>query len=134
MNRPAIGIGIFVQKNGKLLMGKRASTHGTGAWSAPGGYLEYGESFEQCAARETLEETGIKIKNIGLITTVNNFFPEEKKHTITIWMKAEWESGEPKTVEHDKFIEVGWFNVGNLPKPLFVPLKLLKKAKPELFR
>jgi len=35
-----------------------------GEWSFPGGHLEYMESFEDCAKRETREECGIEITNI----------------------------------------------------------------------
>lgn len=46
-----VGIGVFVCKNGKFLMGRRKGSHGDGDWSIPGGHLEFGETFEQTAAR-----------------------------------------------------------------------------------
>jgi 8-oxo-dGTP diphosphatase len=54
-NRPKVGIGVFIFKDGKFLMGCRKGTHGAGTWSVPGGHLEFGESFEECAEREALE-------------------------------------------------------------------------------
>ncbi|HYF96442.1 MAG TPA: NUDIX domain-containing protein [Patescibacteria group bacterium] len=132
-DRPAVGIGVFVFKDGKFLLGRRVGKHGTGTWCVPGGYLEYGENFEECAAREVMEETNVKITNIKLYTTVNNVFHDENKHSITIFMFSDWLSGEPKITEADKFIDIGWFDFKNLPEPLFLPIKELKKAKPELF-
>ena len=43
--RPKVGIGVMVFKDGKVLMGKRKSSHGEGEWAWPGGHLEYMESF-----------------------------------------------------------------------------------------
>jgi 8-oxo-dGTP diphosphatase len=133
-SRPAVGIGVFVFKDGKFLLGKRVGSHGKNTWSVPGGHLEYGEDFEECAEREVLEETGVKIKNVKFYTTVNNVFTSENKHSITIFMLSDWVSGEPRALEPDKFVDVGWFSFKNLPEPLFLPIIQLKKAKPELFK
>lgn len=132
-SRPAVGVGVFVFKDSKFLMGKRIGAHGKDTWSVPGGYLEYGETFEHCAKREVMEETGVKVKNLRLYTTVNNVFHNEKNHSITIFMFSDWASGTPKITEPDKFIDIGWYDFKNLPKPLFLPITQLQKAKPELF-
>lgn len=134
LNRPSVGIGVFVFKDGKFLLGKRVGRHGKNTWSVPGGYLEYGESFEECAAREVMEETNVKMKNIKFYTTVNNVFHDEKSHSITIFMVSDWAGGEPKVTEPEKFINIGWYDFKNLPEPLFLPIVQLKKAKPELFK
>jgi 8-oxo-dGTP diphosphatase len=133
MKRPSVGVGVFVFKDGKFLLGKRVGSHGYGTWCVPGGYLEYGETFEECAAREVMEETGIKIKNIKFYTSVNNIFKDEDHHSITIFMFSDWAAGKPKVTEPDKFIDIGWYNFKNLPKPLFLALEELKKDKPGLF-
>jgi len=66
-----IGIGIFVFKNGKLLLSKRKGSHGAGEYASPGGHLEFGESIIECAKRECREETGIKIKNVRFLRLAN---------------------------------------------------------------
>lgn len=63
-NTIKIGIGVMTFKNGKVLMGKRNGRHGEGEYAFTGGNLDYTESFENCARRETREEAGIEIKNI----------------------------------------------------------------------
>lgn len=131
--RPSVGVGIFVFKDGKFLLGKRIGKHGYGTWSVPGGYLEFGETFEECAVREVLEETNVKISNIKFYTSVNNIFHDENKHSITIFMFSDWKSGQPKITEPDKFTHVDWYDFQNLPAPLFLPLTELRKSKPELF-
>ena len=74
-NRPKVGVGVIVIKDGKILLGKRKGPHGGGFWAFPGGHLEFNESLEDCARREVLEETGISIKNI-------------KKFTLTIYSEV----------------------------------------------
>ena len=52
----------------------------------PGGHLEANEEFAECAARETLEETGLEVKDVKFVTATNDVFEAEKKHYITIFM------------------------------------------------
>jgi 8-oxo-dGTP diphosphatase len=59
---PRVGVGVIVLRNGLVLLGRRIGSHGAGSWALPGGHLEFGESVEQCAAREVLEETGLDIQ------------------------------------------------------------------------
>lgn len=58
----------------------------TGTWALPGGHLEFGESFETCAVRETLEETGLNIKDVRFLTATNSVMTAEDKHYVTIFM------------------------------------------------
>ncbi|KAI2915344.1 hypothetical protein CBS147343_3044 [Aspergillus niger] len=61
---PRVGVGVFViNHKGQLVLGQRKSSHGAGTWALPGGHLEFNESFEDCAAREVLEETGLNMKD-----------------------------------------------------------------------
>jgi 8-oxo-dGTP diphosphatase len=135
MSRPSVGVGVFVWKDGKFLMGKRVGSHGRNTWSIPGGHLEYGESIEECAKREVLEEAGVKIKNVRFLVVTNDVFREEGKHYVTVWVFSDWQSGEPKIMEPDKWIEQRWETFQTLPSPLFEPCwENLRKAKPELFK
>jgi 8-oxo-dGTP diphosphatase len=124
-----IGIGVFVFKNNKFLMGRRKGSHGSDSWSIPGGHLEYGESFEDTARREILEETGLKIKNIRFGAVTNDYFKDEDKHYVTIWMLSDWGGGKERMVEPDKFVEIGWFDFNTLPEPLFLPWEQLLKSQ-----
>ena len=62
-DRPKIGVAVIVKKKDKVLLGKRISLHGKGSWGFPGGHLEFCESIEECAKRETKEETGLIIND-----------------------------------------------------------------------
>lgn len=117
---PRIGVGIVIRRGDDVLLMRRHNVHGAGTWSTPGGYLEYGESPETCAAREALEETGVTVGEPSFLAITNDFFPEREKHFITIWMRAEWQSGEAACTAPDESTEVGWFPHDQLPDPLFL--------------
>lgn len=126
---PRVGVGVFVFKNNKFLMGKRKGSHGEGRWSIPGGHLEFGETFEEVAKREVLEETGLNIKNIRFGAVTNDFFKDDKKHYITIWLLSDWESGQENITEPDKFIEMQWRDFDSLPSKLFLPWNQLLNSQ-----
>jgi len=126
-NRPKVGVGVAIIREDKILLGKRKNAHGEGTWSFPGGHLEYSESWEACAERETLEETGLTIKNIRFGTVTNDIFVLEKQHYITIIMLSDYVSGEAKLMEPDKCAQWEWFTWDNLPNDLFVSIQNLLK-------
>jgi 8-oxo-dGTP diphosphatase len=116
--RTKVGVGVMIFKDGKVLLGKRKGSHGAGEYSFPGGHLEYLEGFEECARRETLEESGIEIKNVKFLWLKNTAF-YTPKHYVHIGLIADWESGEPKNLEPEKCEGWDWYDLNNLPKPLF---------------
>ena len=126
--RPQVGVGVIVIRDRRILLHRRKNAHGAGTWSCPGGHLEFGESWEECARREVMEEAGIRIRNIRFGTATNDIFEKEGKHYITIFMLADWESGEPAVLEPDKCGGWEWVEWGQLPKPLFLPLINLLKT------
>lgn len=99
---PKVGIAAIVVKGDKVLMGKRCGTHGAGTWSFPGGHLEFGESWEDCAKREVLEETGLEIRDAKFVATTNDLMPAERKHYVTLYTRAEYIEGEPEIKEPDR--------------------------------
>ncbi len=120
MSEARVGIGVFIFKNGKFLIGHRQGSHGEGTWALPGGHLEFGESFEQTAVREVLEENGLQIENLKIGAVTNDIFEVENKHYVTIWMTSHWKSGEPEILEPHKCLEWRWVDFDTLPKPLFL--------------
>lgn len=123
---PKIGCGVFVIRDGKVLLGKRKSKHGQGQWASPGGHLEHGEEPEDCAKREVDEETGLQIKNIRQATYTNHVFEGTAKHYVTLWMVSEYAGGTAQVKEPDKFEQWDWFDWNHLPSPLFTEEALLK--------
>ena len=122
---PNVGVGIIVRKDSKVLLMKREHTHGSGCWSTPGGHLEFGESLEQCAQRELLEETDIHAKAIKFLAITNDLFEREDKHYLTVWMEGQYMSGDAIVNAPNEMSAVGWFEWDRLPEPLFLPLRNL---------
>ena len=112
--RPKVGVGVMILRDGKVLMTKRKGSHGAGEYSFPGGHLEYMESYEDCAIRETREEAGIEIKNIRFLYTAN-VMKYAPKHYVHIGMIADWASGEAVVMEPEKAEEWQWYSLDDLP-------------------
>lgn len=115
-----VGIGVLVFKNGQVLLGKRKGSHGRGQYAFPGGHLEFGESFAECAKRECREEAGIEIKNIRFLR-LSNIKKYQGKHYVDVGLLADWKSGSPKVLEPTKLESWEWYDLDDLPKPLFEP-------------
>ena len=124
--KPQVGVAMIITRDDKVLLMKRKGPHGTGTWSTPGGHLDFGETPEQCAAREAKEEVGVDVFDIRFRTLTNDLFKDEEKHYITIWMDGNL-AGEPIIAAEQEVAEIGWFAWDALPKPLFLSLENLVK-------
>lgn len=125
--RPYVGIGVCVIKDKKVLLGKRKNAHGAGSWCFPGGHLEFGESIEQCARREVLEETGLEIENLRRGPFTNDIFETAAKHYVTLFVIADCVGGTLEVKEPHKCERWQWFSWQDLPEPLFLPNQNLVK-------
>jgi ADP-ribose pyrophosphatase len=59
---PQVAVGAIVVRENKVLLVKRSQPPGQGLWAIPGGRVELGETLQQAAEREIMEETGLKIR------------------------------------------------------------------------
>ncbi|EFY84579.1 hypothetical protein J3459_012774 [Metarhizium acridum] len=106
-----VGVAVFIlasknedRENPRFLVGRHKGSHGAGIMALPGGYLEFREETEECAARELLKETSLKVTNIRFLTAINDFIPKDTKHYITLFHVCvrENDSDEPQLLEPDK--------------------------------
>ena len=125
--KPGAGFGIMILKEEKVLLGRRhpnpekASSllHGEGTWTMPGGKLHFQENLKEGAIREVLEETGIRAKDLKVFSVSNDVVSDA--HFVTIGFLCEKFEGKPKIMEPDEITEWKWFDLDNLPSPLFPP-------------
>lgn len=116
---PRIGVGVLILKKNKALFIRRTGSHGAGTWSYPGGHVEFMESPFDTARREVREEVGIDIANMRFLCFTDDRF--EQKHYITLFVGADYASGEARICEPGKISDIGWFSLDKLPQPLFPP-------------
>jgi 8-oxo-dGTP diphosphatase len=122
MQRPQVGMGILVMRGDKVLLGKRRGSHGDGYYAAPGGHIEFGESFAAAAAREVREETALEIINLRLLSVGNYLFTpaDGERHYIDVDFVCEAPAGEAQLCEPEKCEGWAWYELNALPQPLFV--------------
>lgn len=127
-----VGVGVLVVDGDRVLMGRRLGSHGAGKLALPGGHLEVGESFTECAARELMEETGISMAagSFEKVATTNDPMPGEEKHYVTVFVRATLPPGsivdncEPEKNAGWQWLT--WAEVRALPEAeLFIPMQNL---------
>ena len=122
-NFTRVGVGVIIEKDGKLLMGKRSPEHlhGANEWCTPGGGVEFMEYPVKTAKRETMEETGIEVTNVKFLGVTSDIYKKENFHHITLWFKADYLSGKEKDTE--ELESVGWYPKEALPEPILLSTK-----------
>ena len=60
--QPVVAVGAIVFSNNRVLLVRRAQPPSQDLWAIPGGRVEIGETLQEAAEREILEETGITIQ------------------------------------------------------------------------
>ncbi len=128
-----VGFGVMILKKSKVLLGHRhenpekASSllHGEGTWTMPGGKLHFQENLKEGAIREVFEETGIKVKDLEAISISNDIVQDA--HFVTIGFLCGDFEGEAEVREPDEITEWKWFDLNNLPSPLFFPSEKIIK-------
>ena len=122
-SRPLIMSGagvIIVNGKGEILLGKRTDN---GYWDYPAGSMELGESFEQCARREVLEETGLscgKLEYLMDLSGEDTFYEypngDRVYLAVIIYICFEY-SGEMK-VQADEVVRQRFFALDEIPADL----------------
>jgi ADP-ribose pyrophosphatase YjhB (NUDIX family) len=97
--RPIVGIGVIAIKGDSVLLVRRGKPPNIGSWTLPGGAQEVGETAEEAARRELLEETGICVGKLHFAAHVDNIRRDASGrvqfHYTILDFAAAWESGEP---------------------------------------
>lgn len=79
-------------------------------FSALAGFVEPGESLEECVVREVEEETGIKVDEVTYFGSQPWPFP----HSMMVGFRARYVSGEI-TIQEEEIVEANWYGPDNLP-------------------
>ncbi|MCK4714615.1 MAG: NUDIX domain-containing protein [Candidatus Aenigmarchaeota archaeon] len=129
MKNPGVGCAIMLIKDDKVLLGHRSDNpetadtllHGEGTWTMPGGKMDFQERPKDCARREALEETGIEVGGVELVSVSNDRVHDA--HFVTLGFMSRDFNCEPKVMEPDEITEWRWFSFDEIPKNLFFPTR-----------
>ncbi|MBI3290017.1 NUDIX hydrolase [Candidatus Microgenomates bacterium] len=108
-------VSAVLRKEGSILLLKRSNKNKTRKqmWQFPEGKIEFGETPEKALIREVSEETGLKIKNLKLLTITTNKVKagETTYHVLRIVFEANCEGKITLSDEHSDYI---WCSPKNL--------------------
>jgi 8-oxo-dGTP diphosphatase len=104
-------------------MVRRRVKEGELSWQFPAGAIEAGESPEEAAVRETLEETGLKVESASLIgQRVHPKTGREMSYTACSVI-----DGEAHVADADELDAVAWVTLGEIPE--YVPYGLFEPVQ-----
>jgi ADP-ribose pyrophosphatase YjhB (NUDIX family) len=92
-------------------------------WVLPGGRLEYGETFTECAVRELKEETGLDIEVEGFLFLSEAIAPDRSRHIVNIYLRAKVIGGVMQVGDEPVLAGVDFVALDDLKKvTLFPPI------------
>jgi len=107
---PIPTVDIIILFKGKIILIERKNK--PFGWAIPGGFVDYGENFEDAAVREAKEETGLDVKLIEQFHSYSSPDRDPRQHTVTTVYIANG-FGIPKA--DDDAINLGFFDEETLP-------------------
>jgi len=111
---PVPTVDIIIEVGTKIVLIKRKNP--PYGWALPGGFVDYGESYETAAAREAEEETGLVVQNLKQFRTYSDPDRDPRQHTASTIFIAQ---ADTEPVAGDDAAEAALFTEGNLPDLAF---------------
>ena len=106
-------VDIIIEMNrGIVLILRKNPPYG---WALPGGFVDYGESLEEAAVREAMEETSLNVELISQLGAYSAPDRDPRQHNITVVFVAKAD-GQPQAA--DDAVDIDLFYRDNLPKDL----------------
>ena len=97
MKAPMLTVDVIIRLSGdRIILIRRGRSPYRGSWAIPGGFVEYGETVEDAARREALEETGLDVEIKDLLGVYSDPRRDPRGHTVSVCFTARVVSGEPE--------------------------------------
>lgn len=109
---PKVAVGAIIARGGRILLVRRAAEPQVGLWALPAGYMDFDELPEDALVREIDEETGLRVRILGMVGIVPLAGWHEKRGILLVY-RAEPLSGEAQPA--DDVSEARWFAPPELP-------------------
>ncbi len=117
-DRPRVAVGAIVFKDERILLVQRGQPPAEGYWAIPGGSVEIGESLQQAAQREILEETGVHIHAREPVFTFDMIETDPdggvRFHYVVVDLMADYMEGTPRPA--GDAADARWVSAGELPR------------------
>lgn len=110
---PVPTVDIIIETEGGIILIQRKNE--PLGWALPGGFVDYGETLEEAACREALEETSLEVRNLRLLGCYSDPARDPRQHTIST-VYAATATGSP--LAGDDAASVSVFPVHALPEKL----------------
>jgi len=116
--RPCVAVGAIVFKEGSVLLVRRGQPPAEGSWAIPGGSVRVGETLQQAAEREILEETGVVIRAAEPVYTFDVIERDEQGrvrfHYVIVDVAAVHMEGTPRAASDA--VDARWVSAAELPQ------------------
>jgi 8-oxo-dGTP diphosphatase len=106
-------VDIIIEIDGGIVLIERINE--PKGWALPGGFVDYGETLENAAIRESREETSLTISNLRLLGCYSDPDRDKRLHAISSVYVAEG-SGKPRAADDAANLEI--FSLSALPEKL----------------
>jgi len=123
--KPSVTADGIVTRGNELLLIRRGAQPFKGSYALPGGFLNYGETLEDCVLREVLEETGLKTRIVGLVGVYSSPDRDPRGHFVTAIFHLETVSGTARAGDDASTAE--WISLDRLPKFAFDHGKIVQE-------
>ncbi len=111
---PVPTVDIIIEIEGKIVLIERKNP--PFGWALPGGFVDYGESFEAAALREAKEETGLEVTHLHQFRTYSDPSRDKRFHTASTVFTGK---AETHPVAGDDAKQAALFTQQNLPELVF---------------
>ncbi|MDU4091904.1 MAG: NAD(+) diphosphatase [Pantoea sp.] len=101
---------VAIRRDDKILLAQHAR-HRNSIYTVLAGFVEVGETLEQAVAREVMEESSVRVKNLRYVTSQPWPFP----HSLMMAFMAEYDEGELQ-IDNNELIAADWFRYDALPQ------------------
>jgi 8-oxo-dGTP diphosphatase len=117
---------VIVDAEGRILFIRRQNPPFKGKLALPGGFVDIGETVENAARREVMEETGVAVRKISLVGIYSEPRRDPRGHTCSVAYLAR--VGKPKAVAGDDAAATVWLKSVRGKKLAFDHAKIVADA------
>jgi len=111
---------VIVIQEGKILLVQHHK-YEKEYWLLPGGGVDFGETLQEAARRELLEETGLNCAVGDLLFVSESIPPDEHRHVINYYFEAKLTGGDMYVGDDQQLVDVKWFLLDDLPHLVVYP-------------